>query len=157
MPLSIGIAPIVIVTGLVTVGDLGSKPDPQTGIGAINYTFEIEKFDIKASEYCAFLNAVTKKADPYELYSSYMGSDTRVNSIRQTWNSKNKGYSYSVISEREDFPIVDVNWLENNQAEGPMTTERASYTLNGCPDGFPSSSMYQSYNKQFLVNPDISY
>lgn len=148
-------SPMVIVTGLVTVGDPGNKPDSKTGSGAIDYTFEIGKFAVKASEYCAFLNVVTTKADPYELYSSYMGSDTRVNSIPQTWNSKNKGYSYSVISGREDFPIVYVNWLENNQAErpeGPMTTERGSYTLNGSPNSFPSSLMYKSYNKQFLVN-----
>ena len=44
-------------TALVSVGDTGNAPDVN-GLGAVNYTYSIGKYEVSANEYLNFLNAV---------------------------------------------------------------------------------------------------
>ncbi len=46
-----------ISVALVTVGDPGNAAD-STGFGAVNYAYQIGKYDVTTSQYAAFLNAV---------------------------------------------------------------------------------------------------
>src|SRR5438270_4393031 len=52
-----------ISMAMVTVGDPGNAASVSTiaggnGFGAVNYVYQIGKFDVTASQYVAFLNAV---------------------------------------------------------------------------------------------------
>ena len=128
---------------LVTVGDAGNAPD-KTSYGAVNEDYQIGKYDITASQYCVFLNAVAAD-DPYHLYNEKMMSDLAVACIQRSGSPTN--YSYSIIQDealdRGSLPITCVsyysalrfcNWLHNGQPngpEGPETTETGTYMLNG--------------------------
>ncbi|MFI0347811.1 MAG: formylglycine-generating enzyme family protein [Chthoniobacterales bacterium] len=132
-----------IAIELVTVGDAGNTADV-TGYGGVNEDYTIGKYDVTASQYCAFLNAVAAD-DIYHLYHEKMGTDPAVASIQRSGVPTN--YSYSIIHnealDRGSLPITYVsyysamrfcNWLQNGQptgAEGPETTETGAYTLNG--------------------------
>jgi formylglycine-generating enzyme required for sulfatase activity len=128
----------------VPVGNPGNGPDT-TGYGAVNYSYNIGKYDVTAAQYTVFLNAVASTGDPYSLYNSYMApGQFAACGIVQTPVSG--GYHYSVDVQHQNFPVNNVppgdatrfcNWLSNGQPtgpEGPGTTETGSYTLNGVTD-----------------------
>jgi formylglycine-generating enzyme required for sulfatase activity len=133
----------------VTVGDPGNVADPDTGYGAVSYTYQVGEYDVTVGQYCQFLNAVAK-TDTYGLYNSAMAPGIgpaygfRTLGVARSGSSGN--YSYSVAgsySEAANCPIFDVswgdaarfvNWLANGQPngpEGPGTTETGTYALNG--------------------------
>ncbi|HLB34708.1 MAG TPA: SUMF1/EgtB/PvdO family nonheme iron enzyme [Chthoniobacterales bacterium] len=140
---------------LVTVGDLGNIADTSTHHGSVGECFRIGKYDLKASEYCAFLNAVARKNDPHNLYNEKMGSDVNVAVIVRSGTVDN--YSYSVIPGRENFPIVYVNWFSSARfcnwmhhgqpfgRQGASTTESGAYTLS------------DTMNAPVSANPEASY
>lgn len=131
---------------MVTVGDPGNPADPSDGdeytpgiqnFGAVGYTYQIGKFEVRNSEYVEFLNAVAD-TDTYELYDSGMSSDGNGGILR---SGSSGSYTYAVKPGYENSPVVYisyydaarfVNWLENGQptgAQGVGTTETGSYTL----------------------------
>jgi formylglycine-generating enzyme required for sulfatase activity len=134
----------------VTVGDPGNAADIDWGhgrLGAVSYTYKIGKYDVTAAQYCQFLNAVAAM-DPYRLYDPNMANppdypDGYYVGCGIVRTGSSGIYRYSVIPERENFPVNWVNWasaarftnwLSNGQpfgVEGPGTTETGSYTLNG--------------------------
>jgi subtilisin family serine protease/formylglycine-generating enzyme required for sulfatase activity len=57
---------------MVTIGDLENSPDTN-GLGAVNYQYQISKYEVTLSQYAAFLNSVAK-SDPYWLYEDGMGT-----------------------------------------------------------------------------------
>lgn len=138
-------APIFIQT--VPVGDPKNAADPLTGYGSVQEDYRIGKTEVTALQYCAFLNAVAKQSDGYGLYNSKMGSDTNVASIQRIYDQTNKCYLYTTDEKTENFPITYVswssaarfcNWMHNNCREGnegPETTERGAYDLNGFMGG----------------------
>jgi formylglycine-generating enzyme required for sulfatase activity len=141
--LSGGVASAALISiPTVTVGDAGNQADT-TGFGAVNYVYQIGKYDVTTSQYAAFLNAVAA-TDPYALYSPNMASippPFAPCGIVQNFSSGS--YTYSVTPGHENFPVNYVswgsaarfvNWLQNGQPtgpEGPGTTETGAYTLNG--------------------------
>lgn len=151
----------------VTVGDPGNVPDTEyvtPGLGALGYTYQIGKYDVTASQYVQFLNAVATTSDPYGLYNPKMGTSSdptfwATSGITQSGVSGN--YTYSVVAGRENFPVNYVswgdaarfvNWLSNGQptgTQGPGTTETGSYTLNGTT----SHSALMAVTR----NPDATY
>ena len=124
----------------VTVGNPGNLADPETGYGAVAYTFNIGKFEVTAGQYTEFLNAVAK-TDTYGLYSTNMLSDTYGCKIERSGSSGS--YTYGVASDRANRPVSYVswgdaarfaNWLTHGQPTGAQdltTTEDGSYYLNG--------------------------
>lgn len=116
----------------VTVGNVGNAAD-STGYGAVNYAYNIGKYEVTNSQYCEFLNAVAA-SDPKNLYNTSMGSG--YGGI--TRNGVDGSYTYSVIVDRGDKPVNYVswgdavrfvNWLTNGQGSGD--TETGAYALNG--------------------------
>ncbi|MBX9577497.1 MAG: formylglycine-generating enzyme family protein [Chthoniobacterales bacterium] len=131
----------------VPVGDTNNVADPLTGYGAVKDGYRIGRTEVTAMQYCSFLNAVAKYSDPYSLYNPQMGTDPNVASIQQTYDSSHKCYLFKTIKGADDFPITYVdwssaarfcNWLHNDQpegSEGPDTTERGAYNLDGFMGG----------------------
>ncbi len=134
---SVVLASVVIET--VTVGNPGNAAD-STGYGAVDYTFNIGKYEVTAGQYTEFLSAVAA-TDAYGLYSTAMWTDSYGCRIQRSGSSGS--YTYSVAADWADRPVNNVswgdaarfaNWLHNGQptgAQGPNTTEDGSYFLNG--------------------------
>jgi sulfatase modifying factor 1 len=125
---------------MVTVGNLGNAADMRyITVGSVNHTYQIGKYEVSASQYTDFLNAVAK-ADPNELWIPSMGvpgGPSIGTNIQRTGSSPN--YSYSVAADWANRPVNYVsfwdaarfaNWLHNGQptgAQGPGTTEGGAY------------------------------
>ncbi len=116
---------------------------PDRICGAVDYVYNIGKYEVTAGQYTAFLNAVADE-DTYGLYNTNMDYDANPSygcNIKRTGASPN--YSYSVAAEWADRPVNFVswgdaarfaNWLYNGRPEGAQnltTTEEGSYYLNG--------------------------
>jgi hypothetical protein len=86
----------VIDMPLVTVGDAGNAPDPDTGYGAVSYAYAIGKYDVTTAQYAAFLNSVATSSDPYGLYNSKMATDLPTSGITQTSSSSRQGHAYAL-------------------------------------------------------------
>ena len=71
--LSPAIAAQAITVDMVTVGNAGNLADT-TGYGAVNYAYQIGKYEVTAAQYTAFLNAVATSGDPYGLYNANMSA-----------------------------------------------------------------------------------
>ena len=130
-----------IVVDMVTVGDPGNmaeqSPLGTVGCGKVDYTYQIGKYEITNSQYCAFLNAVAT-TDTYELFRPEMTAFCGI-----TQNGAAGSYSYGLDGNYASWPIRFVswgdaarfcNWMHNAQPQGPQglsTTEDGSYLLNG--------------------------
>jgi sulfatase modifying factor 1 len=130
------------VIEMVYVGNPGNAPDApfdNTQRGAVNYEYQIGKYEVTAGQYTEFLNAVAKD-DPNQLYSELMSdptAPTRGANIQRTGTAAN--YSYSVAPDWANRPVNYVsfwdavrfaNWLHNGQTtglQGPGTTETGAY------------------------------
>ncbi len=140
------VAAAEIVMDTVPVGNPGNADDTHgDGYGGVDYTYRIGTHEVTVGQYCAFLNAVAKVGDPYELYDRHMPNGCQI--VREGGDFN---YSYRVegpddpgIGKWEDRPVnfVDFgdavrfcNWLHNGQPAGPQdltTTEDGAYFLDG--------------------------
>jgi formylglycine-generating enzyme required for sulfatase activity len=143
----------------VTVGDVGNAPDV-TGFGAVNYEYQMGKYEVTAAQYCQFLNSVAK-TDTYGLYDSHMASSFAYVGIIQSGSPGN--YSYNLTAGRENFPINyaswgDIarfaNWLHNGQPIGPQnanSTEDGAYTLNGATSRTRLAAVVRNPAAKFFI------
>lgn len=129
---------------LVPVTDAANPADtnPLSAHGAVAQNFQMGTYDIKASEYCQFLNAVASKSDPYALYNDKMNSNPNVASITRTTEADGS-FTYSTKMAASELPVAYVtwfaaarfcNWMHNGQligTEDATTTEMGAYALNG--------------------------
>jgi formylglycine-generating enzyme required for sulfatase activity len=125
----------------VPIGDAGNADD-DTGYGAVDYSYNIGKFEVTAGQYCEFLNAVADD-DTYGLYDEDMWDDAYDSSCKIERSGSAGSYTYSVAADWADRPVNYVgwgeaarfaNWLHNGQPSGAQdntTTEDGSYFLNG--------------------------
>ena len=155
----VAIATVVFVSGVqaqvvidtVTIANPGNGGElsgegaggggPDRICGAVDYVYNIGKFEVTAGQYTEFLNAVADD-DTYGLYKTRMFNDT---GIERTGSSPN--YEYSIAANWADRPVSHVswgnaarfaNWLHNGQPTGAQdlsTTEDGSYFLNGTTTG----------------------
>jgi len=133
---------------MVTVGNPGNANDTGgTFNGAVNYEYQIGKYDVTIGQYTAFLNAVAY-VDTYSLYNTDMATNLNVAGIARAGSSGS--YTYSVINNGGDSsnrPITFVswwdsarfsNWMANGQptgAQSSTTTENGAYNVNGATTG----------------------
>ncbi|UCC31516.1 MAG: SUMF1/EgtB/PvdO family nonheme iron enzyme [Phycisphaerales bacterium] len=141
-----------VVIETVTVGSPGNAGEgsgwsyggygPDRICGAVDYAYNIGKFEVAAAQYTEFLNAVADE-DTYGLYYTSMADPFGLFgcNIQRTGTSPN--FSYSVAPDWADRPVNYVswgdaarfcNWLHNGQPTGAQnltTTEDGSYYLNG--------------------------
>lgn len=121
----------------VAVGDPGNAADTRytnPGMGAVDYNYNIGKYEVTAKQYTEFLNNKANVSDDYRLYNSLMWSESRGCMIQQTGIVGS--YTYSVAADYANRPVNYVsfwdacrfaNWLSNGQ--GNCDTETGSYTL----------------------------
>jgi formylglycine-generating enzyme required for sulfatase activity len=133
-------SPIVIST--VPIGNVHNLADPATGYGSVSYTYNIGTYEVTASQYTAFLNAIAQ-TDTNNLYNNSMGNPVDGCGITQV--GAPGSYSYVVDSNFANRPVNYVsfwdatrftNWLQNGQPTGAQdstTTEDGTYhlTANG--------------------------
>jgi hypothetical protein len=73
-----------ITYDMVTVGNPGNANDTGgTSNGAVNYEYQIGKYDVTIGQYTAFLNAVAA-TDTYSLYNAGVAFDLSVAGISRT-------------------------------------------------------------------------
>ncbi|MBN1513521.1 MAG: SUMF1/EgtB/PvdO family nonheme iron enzyme [Phycisphaerae bacterium] len=157
-----GAASANIVIDTVPVGNPGNAGElsgsgaggsgPDRICGAVDYVYNIGKYEVTAGQYTAFLNAVAA-ADPYGLYNTNMWSDTYGCRIQRSGSSGS--YTYSVAGDWANRPVNNVswgdsarfaNWLHNGQPtglQGASTTEDGAYDL---------AATQQYYNPDGSVN-----
>jgi sulfatase modifying factor 1 len=119
----------------VTVGSPGNAND-NTGLGAVNYSYDIGKYEVTAAQYTEFLNAVAAE-DTYGVYKTDQAN------VGITRSGTPGAYSYTVDPNWANRPALYLswgsaarfaNWIANGQLVGPQdasTTEDGSYTLAG--------------------------
>jgi formylglycine-generating enzyme len=153
----------------VPVGNPGNAGQimPQGTFGAVNYDYRIATTEISNAQYVEFLNAKAK-ADPYELYSPPMTSQTWGGIMR---SGSPGAYTYAVKPDAigegsggSDFsyaqkPVVYVswydairfaNWLHNGQGAG--NTETGAYTiLGGTPTPTNGPSITRNANAKWFL------
>ena len=132
---------------MVTVGNLGNGPDTRYGgsYGAVDYFYNIGKYEVTAGQYTDFLNAVAA-TDIYGLYDTNMWSEDQGCKIERSGSGP---YTYIVASDYANRPVNYVgwgdaarfaNWLHNDRPTGTLTgdplqdaglTEDGAYYLNG--------------------------
>ena len=102
--------------------------------GAVNYVYEIGKYEVTNEQYCAFLNAVATDADPHRLYSPQMGSH-RFGGIRRIVTGSVAQYVVDKVTARKPVNFVSffdacrfANWMHNGRGSG--STETGAYELN---------------------------
>ncbi len=117
---------------------------PDRICGAVDYEFNIGKYEVTAGQYTAFLNTVAA-TDTYGLYNSNMWSSNYGCEIQRSGSSGS--YTYSVAGDWAYRPVNHVswgdaarfaNWLHNDQPTGAQdltTTEDGAYFLNGATSG----------------------
>jgi len=140
--------------GLVPVGNPDNEGEwsgesyggygPDRICGAVDYNYNIGKYEVTAEQYCAFLNAVAG-VDSYGLYNGDMWASDRGCKIERydgTGTSANP-YQYRVDTDWAKRPANFVswgdaarfcNWLHNGQPDGTQdlaTTEDGAYYLDG--------------------------
>jgi formylglycine-generating enzyme required for sulfatase activity len=148
----------------VPVGNPGNRADT-TGYGAVEYSYNIGKYDVTNTQYVTFLNSNDLTGtNPLQLYNSNMSNPT-YGGINYNSGAAN-GSKYSVISGKGENPVNYVtfynalrfaNWLNNGQTPG--STETGAYTLLG---GTPTPSDGNSITRNsgatvFLPSEDEWY
>jgi formylglycine-generating enzyme len=125
----------------ITVGDPGNYSGPEIGTasgpvvyGAVNYTYQIGKYEVTNAQYVAFLNAKAA-SDPLSLYSASMSSNASGGIIQ---SGSAGSFTYSVKPGYENKPVNYVSWFDAvrfanwmNNGQGNADTESGSYTLLG--------------------------
>ena len=135
-----------VVMEWVTVGDLGNGGElsgngvggegPDRICGAVDYVYQIGKYEVTAGQYAEFLNAVAA-IDTYGLYGSHMGGgDAGGPGSKIVRNGTPGNYTYSVAADWANRPVNNVsfwaalrfaNWMHNGQGSGD--TETGAYDL----------------------------
>ena len=77
---------------------------PDRICGAVGYEYNIGKYEVTATQYCEFLNAVAV-SDTYGLYSTDMSTNANGCKIERTGSPDN--YAYTVSAEWANRPV---NW-----------------------------------------------
>lgn len=123
---------------MVYVGDPGN-PDDNTGFGAVNYAYQIGRYEVTINQYTVFLNAKAQD-NTYGLWNANMQSDLNVAGISRSGSPGS--YAYSVMNSG-NRPISYVSWFDaarfinwmHNGGTTSASTETGVYTLNGATSG----------------------
>ncbi len=143
----------------VPVGNVGNAGDVQLQgtFGAVDYAYNIGKYEVTAGQYTEFLNAVAS-TDPYGLYNGSMDNYEWGCQITRHGDSGSYTYDFSggtveapgsTAANWENRPVSEVswgdaarfaNWLHNGQPTGTLTgdpaqdaglTEDGAYFMDG--------------------------
>jgi hypothetical protein len=139
----------------VPVGDPGNPFDSSHSrgqFGAVDYAYNIGKYEVTSGQYVEFLNAVATVSDPNEVWKIQQdvgreGHPTFGHGPKIKRSGSPGSYSYSVPLLYTNRPVSFVdfgdaarfsNWMHNGQPTGPQdssTTEDGAYDLTTGPFG----------------------
>ena len=142
-----GSAVTAVTIDVVSVGNTQNSND-DTGYGAVDYEYQIGKYEVTAGQYVEFLNAVADEEDTYGLYDGNMDDQSWGCQITRSGSSGSYTYDFSGAPEGdaedwEDRPVNYVswgdaarfaNWMHNGQPSGAQndnTTEDGAYDMDG--------------------------
>lgn len=120
----------------VKVGEAGNRAN-SSGIGAVEYEFEIARYEVTNEQYCAFLNNVAFKSDFYHLYTPIMsehffgGIERYANEERMLYKVKEGYENKPVVGVSWNNAVRYINWLHYNSSnieEGRNISEFYPYT-----------------------------
>ena len=146
---------------LVTVGNPGNVGDTHgAGYGAVDYAYNIGKYEVTAGQYREFLSAVAG-VDTYGLYNTNMWSSSYGCKIERFAGSGTGGdpYQYQVAADWANRPVNFVsfwdacpfaNWLHNGQGSGD--TETGAYTLT--PGGIDDNTITRNADWKWAVTSE---
>jgi formylglycine-generating enzyme required for sulfatase activity len=142
---------------------------PDRICGAVDYTYNIGKYEVTTGQYAAFLNAVAV-TDTYGLYSTDMDTAVHVYGCNIRRGGSSGSYSYTVgdgtptdVANWASRPVNLVswgdsarfaNWLHNGQptgAQGLTTTEDGSYYLNGATSSAALMAVTRKANATWAI------
>ena len=165
---ALGSAAMAVNIETVRMGNVGNSPD-HTGYGAVDYEYNIGKYEVTAGQYCEFLNGVAK-TDTYGLYNQEMDIDSGLGFSRYGCNIKRSGssgnYSYSVAADWANRPVNYVswgdsarfaNWLHNGQPTGAQdanSTEDGAYFLNGATSNVALQAVSRESDATWVIPSD---
>ena len=150
----------------VTVGNPGNAPDTRYGMpgyGAVDYGYNIGKYEVSAGQYTEFLNAVAV-TDTYGLYNTDMWSDSYGCKIERVGSPGS--YTYSVAPDWADRPVNYVswgdaarfaNWLHNGQPTAPQgfgTTDDGAYFLDGAMTDAELLAITREFDATWVIPSD---
>ncbi len=101
--------------------------------GAVDYAYNIGKYEVTAGQYAEFLNAVAA-TDTYGLYNGAMWGDPYGCKIQQSGSSGN--YSYSVALAAANRPVNFVSWYDSLRFANWLHNDQPGflgYDGNGAP------------------------
>jgi sulfatase modifying factor 1 len=142
------------------VGELSGVRAGRRVCGAVNYEYQIGKFEVTAGQYAEFLNAVAR-TDTYGLYNTNMWRHAGGCKIQRTGAAG--AYAYTVSEDRANRPVNwvswgdaarFVNWLTNGQPTGVQnatTTEDGSYQLNGAKTNAALSAVVREEDARYVI------
>lgn len=116
----------------------GNIADPSTGLGAVEYPFQVADTEVTNAQYAAMLAAVADGGDPQGLYNPLMASDPR-GGIRRTGSPG--AFEYVLKPSMANKPVNFVSWLDAARytnwlfngspvgPPGPATTETGAFDL----------------------------
>ncbi|MCE9525558.1 MAG: SUMF1/EgtB/PvdO family nonheme iron enzyme [Planctomycetales bacterium] len=169
-----GNAEAAIAIQTVSVGNVNNTADTAAhsgnpaGQGAVNYAYNIGKYEVTAGQYTAFLNAVAK-TDTYGLYNAVMDSDDIGCQITRHSTSGSFSYDFSGRPSGTEADWVNrpvnyvsfwdacrfANWLHNGQPiglQGNSTTEDGAYTLTA--NGITNNTITRNPGAQWAVTSE---
>ncbi len=147
----------------VVIGGNAMGNGPTRLAGAVNYIYEIGKYEVTAGQYTAFLNAAAAD-DTYGLFATSM--DTGLYSSGIVRQGDPGSYTYTVPPDWADRPIAHVtfgdavrfaNWMHNGQPSGPQnltTTEDGSYLVNGAMTAGELSAVTRKASATWVIPTD---
>lgn len=124
----------VIVIDTSYVDNVGNNADSSNNYGAVNYGYNVGRYEVTNSQYVSFLNAKAA-TDTHALYNTNMNGDEHGGILR---SGSSGSFSYSVKLGFKNKPVNYVsfwdaarftNWLTNGQGSGD--TESGMYNLGG--------------------------
>jgi len=122
----------------------GAAPDFTTGYGAVDYVYQISKYNVTNAQYAQFLNSVDATGgNALRIYDTRMSSNNLglayTGGIDRNLVAED-GTKYTVKPGQENYPAIwitwvsgarFVNWLANGQ--GPGGTESGVYDMSLIP------------------------
>lgn len=121
----------------VKVGDPGNPPDPLTGFGRVDYSYEISAYDVTNEQYVEFLNAVDPAGmNTLGLWNQAMSTETGGGIDFNPFAPQGSKFAVKPGRVKKPFTFGTffnalrfINWLNNGQ--GNADTETGAYTLLG--------------------------
>ena len=138
----------------------GTSYAPYRVCGAVDYEYNIGKYEVTTGQYTAFLNAVAG-VDPYSLYhpnmseiERYAGDGTEPNPYQYRVDPADPKPNHPIATTSFWNAARYTNWLHNGQPTGTLTGDPAGTDAGLTEDGAYTLTADAVANNTVVRNPD---